>query len=66
MLSIPYYVVNHQERFERDVIRPFVDDISLGDAHPVQSVQQPPQVRSVASDRQADRRGTDCYRPLRT
>ena len=23
-LGIPYYVVNHEERFERDVVRPFV------------------------------------------
>ena len=29
-LSIPYYVVNHQERFERDVIRPFVDEYLSG------------------------------------
>jgi tRNA-specific 2-thiouridylase len=30
MLSIPYYVVNHQARFERDVIRPFVDEYLAG------------------------------------
>jgi len=30
MLSIPYYVINHQERFERDVIRPFVDEYLAG------------------------------------
>ncbi|HTZ97881.1 MAG TPA: tRNA 2-thiouridine(34) synthase MnmA [Terriglobales bacterium] len=24
-LGIPYYVVNHEERFERDVVRPFVE-----------------------------------------
>jgi len=29
-LGIPYYVVNHQERFERDVVRPFVDDYLSG------------------------------------
>ncbi|MEO8727155.1 MAG: tRNA 2-thiouridine(34) synthase MnmA [Acidobacteriaceae bacterium] len=29
-LDIPYYVVNHQERFERDVVRPFVDDYLSG------------------------------------
>ena len=29
-LAIPYYVVNHQERFERDVIRPFVDEYLAG------------------------------------
>jgi tRNA-uridine 2-sulfurtransferase len=29
-IGIPYYVVNHQERFERDVIRPFVEDYLLG------------------------------------
>ena len=29
-LGIPYYVVNHQERFERDVIRPFVDQYLSG------------------------------------
>ena len=29
-LEIPYYVVNHQERFERDVVRPFVDEYLAG------------------------------------
>jgi tRNA-specific 2-thiouridylase len=30
MLDIPYYVVNQQERFERDVVRPFVDEYLAG------------------------------------
>src|SRR6202021_1864050 len=29
-LGIPYYVVNHEERFERDVIRPFVEEYLAG------------------------------------
>ena len=29
-LSIPYYVVNHEERFERDVVRPFVEEYLSG------------------------------------
>lgn len=29
-LGIPFYVVNHQERFERDVVRPFVDEYLSG------------------------------------
>src|SRR5438046_2161147 len=29
-LKIPYYVVNHQERFERDVVRPFVEEYLSG------------------------------------
>jgi len=29
-LDIPYYVVNQQERFEKDVIRPFVDEYLAG------------------------------------
>src|SRR5579872_1965510 len=29
-LNIPYYVVNHQERFERDVVRPFVEEYLSG------------------------------------
>lgn len=29
-LDIPYYVVNHEERFERDVVRPFIDDYLSG------------------------------------
>jgi tRNA-specific 2-thiouridylase len=29
-LEIPYYVVNQQERFERDVVRPFVDEYLSG------------------------------------
>jgi tRNA-uridine 2-sulfurtransferase len=29
-LQIPYYVVNHQERFEKDVVRPFVDEYLSG------------------------------------
>ncbi|HEV7673910.1 MAG TPA: tRNA 2-thiouridine(34) synthase MnmA [Candidatus Angelobacter sp.] len=29
-LDIPYYVVNHEERFERDVVRPFIDEYISG------------------------------------
>ncbi|MBI2682655.1 MAG: tRNA 2-thiouridine(34) synthase MnmA [Acidobacteriales bacterium] len=29
-LDIPYYVVNHEERFERDVVRPFVSEYLSG------------------------------------
>lgn len=29
-LEIPYYVVNHEDRFERDVIRPFVSEYLAG------------------------------------
>src|SRR4051812_37936293 len=29
-LEIPYYVINHQDRFERDVVRPFVDEYLSG------------------------------------
>jgi len=29
-LDIPYYVVNHQERFEKDVVRPFIDEYLSG------------------------------------
>ena len=29
-LGIPYYVVNHEERFERDVVRPFVREYLAG------------------------------------
>jgi tRNA-specific 2-thiouridylase len=29
-IGIPYYVVNHEERFERDVIRPFVEEYISG------------------------------------
>jgi tRNA-specific 2-thiouridylase len=29
-LDIPYYVVNHQDRFERDVVRPFVSEYLSG------------------------------------
>jgi tRNA-specific 2-thiouridylase len=29
-LDIPYYVVNHEERFERDVVRPFVQEYLSG------------------------------------
>jgi tRNA-uridine 2-sulfurtransferase len=29
-LGIPYYVVNHEERFEQDVVRPFVNEYLLG------------------------------------
>jgi len=29
-IGIPYYVVNHEERFERDVIRPFVQEYLAG------------------------------------
>src|ERR1700722_4750391 len=30
LLEIPYYVVNQEERFERDVVRPFVDEYLAG------------------------------------
>jgi tRNA-specific 2-thiouridylase len=30
LLSIPYYVVNQEQRFERDVVRPFVQDYLSG------------------------------------
>jgi tRNA-specific 2-thiouridylase len=29
-LEIPYYVVNHEDRFEKDVVRPFVQDYLSG------------------------------------
>jgi tRNA-specific 2-thiouridylase len=29
-IGIPYYVVNHEERFERDVVRPFVEQYISG------------------------------------
>lgn len=29
-IAIPYYVVNHEERFEREVVRPFVQDYLSG------------------------------------
>jgi len=29
-LGIPYYVVNHEERFERDVVKPFVNEYLSG------------------------------------
>jgi tRNA-uridine 2-sulfurtransferase len=29
-IGIPYYVVNHENRFERDVVRPFVDEYFSG------------------------------------
>lgn len=29
-LGIPYYVVNHEERFEQDVVRPFVEEYLSG------------------------------------
>ena len=29
-IGIPYYVVNHEERFERDVVRPFIDEYLSG------------------------------------
>lgn len=30
ILGIPYYVINHEERFERDVVRPFVEEYLSG------------------------------------
>jgi len=29
-IGIPYYVVNHEEKFERDVVRPFVEEYLAG------------------------------------
>ena len=39
-LGIPYYVVNQEDRFEHDVVRPFVAGVSFrAHADPVQPVQ---------------------------
>ena len=47
-IGIPYYVVNHEERFERDVVRPFVEEYRLRThAHSVQPLQQSFEVRSA-------------------
>ncbi len=44
-LGIPYYVVNQEERFEREVVRPFVRRVSLGaNSHSVQPLQQSSEV----------------------
>ena len=65
-LGIPYYVVNQEERFERDVVRPFVAGVSLrAHADSVQPVQQPSEVRSVADHGAPDRRRAARHRPLR-
>ncbi len=40
ILDIPYYVVNFEERFEREVVRPFVDDyLSRPHAHSLHPLQ---------------------------
>ncbi len=50
-LGIPYYVVNQEERFEQDVVRPFVERVPRrAHADSLLSLQQPSQVRSVAQD----------------
>ena len=56
-LGIPYYVVNQEERFEADVVRPFVSEYLAGPhADSLLALQQPPEVRPVAQDRAVDRR----------
>ncbi len=45
LLDIPYYVVNQEERFERDVVRPFVERIpGRADSDSLLAMQQPPEV----------------------
>src|SRR6516225_4100374 len=63
-LGIPYYVVNQEERFEQDVVRPFVDEYLNGHADSLLSLQQPPQVRSAAEDGALHRRQPHRHRAL--
>ena len=64
-IGIPYYVVNHEERFERDVVRPFVEEYLSGRTpDPLQSLQQSLEVRSATHRGPADWRRACCDRPL--
>ncbi len=65
-LGIPYYVVNFEDRFEEQVVKPFIDEYLAGRTPiPVHAVQQLHQVRSVSRNGGGRGRGAHRHRPLR-
>jgi tRNA-specific 2-thiouridylase len=61
-LGIPYYVVNEEEHFEREVVRPFVAEYLKGRT----PMQQLSEVRPAFEDRARHRGRADRDRPLRS
>ncbi len=59
-LGIPFYVVNFEQRFEEQVVRPFIDEYLAGThADPVHALQQLRQVRPVHRNGGGHRRRRD-------
>ena len=65
-LDIPYYVVNQQERFEHDVVRPFVKEYLAGRTPiPCSLCNDHLKFDQLLITRSPDRRRPHCHRPLR-
>ena len=65
-LGIPYYVVNQQERFEHDVVRPFVDEYLAGRTPiPCSLCNNHLKFDQLLQDGAEHRRGAHRHRPLR-
>ena len=65
-LGIPYYMVNQQERFEADVVKPFVAEYLAGRTPiPCTLCNNHLKFDQLSAHRAADRRVADRHRPLR-
>ena len=65
-LGIPYYVVNQEERFEQDVVRPFVSEYLAGRTPiPCSLCNNHLKFDQLLKTARSHRRQPHCHRPLR-